>query len=207
MIKKTNTFALTYCIIALILTSACVNTNRDYPVKNYYIIDITRKTEPKDIKIKSVLEVDKFVSPSIKSGKEFIYRFPNDEYKSDFYNEFFINPNDLIRDETSEWIAKSGLFKAVIDSNTNFSSDLILEGNIDELYADFSSDVIKAVLSMQLFLTENTRRKTSPLFHKNYKREIITESRAPKDLIVGWNKALEEILSEFETDVSLHKMK
>lgn len=202
MIRKGKTFIL---LITFLMIAACV-TGRDYPVKNYYVIDITRNTEVKKTKINSVLEVDKFVGPSIKSGKEFVYRFPNDEYKSDFYNEFFVNPHDLIRDETSEWISKSGLFKSVIDSNTNFNSDLILEGNVDELYADFSGESIRVVLSLQLFLTENTRRKISPYFHKNYKKEVITESKAPKDLVVGWNKALEKILTEFENDISELKL-
>lgn len=202
-----KTSKILICIITLALGASCVNTSRDYPVKNYYVIDITRNENLNDNKIKSVLEVDKFVAPSIRAGKEFIYRFPNDEYKSDFYNEFFVNPDDLIRDEVAEWMAKSGLFKAVIDSNTNFNSDLILEGNVDELYADFSREDIKAVLSLQLFLTKNTQRKTSPLFSKNYKSEIITASKAPKDLVVGWNKALEEILADFENDISNLKLK
>lgn len=207
MIKTPYKFTSLFCIITLVFGTACVNPSRDYPAKNYYVLDISRHENPIDQKIKSILEVDKFVAPSVRSGKEFIYKFSNDEYKSDFYNEFFVNPDDLIRDQVAEWIAKSGLFKAVINSNTNFNSDLILEGNVDELYADFSGEDIKAILSLQLFLTKNTPRKSSPLFSKNYKREMITASKAPKDLVVGWNNALEEILAEFENDISNLKLK
>ncbi|MGH7886078.1 MAG: hypothetical protein ACRENO_10330, partial [Thermodesulfobacteriota bacterium] len=115
--KKYNSAVIIFelLLLYLILLSSCINTNRGYPEKNFYILDITRNAIPTDTKKEYVIEVRQFLSPYTKSGKEFVYKFPDGEYKSDFYNGFFIQPNKIIKEETRQWLEDSGLFKTVLD--------------------------------------------------------------------------------------------
>lgn len=206
MLKKTKFCSLLIAVIILFQLSGCFGAGKGYPAKNFYILDVTRSDFTNKKNAKLILELKNFTSPSVKSGKEFVYKFPGGEFKSDYYNEFFVKPHDLIKDETSEWLEKSGFFKAVLNPNKTFDSDFILEGNIDELYADFSGDDVKSILGIQFFISKNTTNKNIPFFHKNYRKEIITDSRAPKNLVIGWNQALEEILTEFEEDIAKLKL-
>lgn len=205
MSKNTNRIlVLTLTFITAVVFSGCINSSNVYTEKNFYVLETSRDKQDLKRVSNSTVEVRKFTSPSLKSGKEFVYRFSDGQFKSDYYNAFFVRINKIITDETIKWLEDSGLFGSVISSKNAYGSDLIIEGNIVQLFADFSGKDVKSVIELKFFINETDARKYIPVFHKSYRKEILADSKAPEDLVIAWNKALEQILSDFEDDILLN---
>ena len=144
-------------LIFIVVMSGCASLERSYPERNYYMLNFSRNSDLKtSIRHKDkILVVNHFsVSPG-SIGAEFTYRVGDESYRSDFYNQFFRPPGALISEEVRRWLTDSDLFQYVLYNPSDTKPDVILEGNVNELYGDFrDGSSPKAVLAMQLFLTD-----------------------------------------------------
>jgi len=102
-------------IFVLFVFSACSGLQKSYPERNYYVIEANiGNPKVNNITSDAILKINRFnISPENKSSNEFVYRLGNDRVKSDFYNQFFINPRNMIGIQTIEWISNSNLFEYV----------------------------------------------------------------------------------------------
>ncbi len=202
MIKQKRFLLLFIWILVLLNMVGCAKLERNYPVRNYYILSVADKNPNKSPVYGNTLEVDRLqISPSF-SGREFVYRKGDSSYESDFYNQFFRAPVLLITDETRKWFLESGPFKNVVNSNVDVDANFTLQGNVTELYGDFRTAVSpKAVLRMQFLLTDDSSSNPKIIFQNNYRKEIPLETNSPESLVKGWNEALKQILTELEDDM------
>ena len=113
--RQTISFCLSAGILALLpLLAGCLNIEKSFPEKRYFIFDVPRHGNPHLRGEGVVLRVQKFhVSPRYRE-KGLVYRNGDLSYESDFYNRFFILPSSLITEEVSQWLASSGLFQAPV---------------------------------------------------------------------------------------------
>ncbi len=201
---KISPVSLIFLIFISAFTS-CAKLERDYPERNYYMLNFsTGGDSNNNIRYKNTtLLVNHFsVSPG-SIGTEFIYRVGDTRYKADFYNQFFRSPGALISEGIRRWLSDSSLFQYVLYTPVDAKPDYVLDGNVIEIYGDFrEGSTPRALLGMQLFLTDKNSKTGKVIFHKNYKKEIPIGSRTAKDLVQGWNEALTQTLREFETDLS-----
>jgi len=185
-----------------LLLAGCLTLRRQFPEKRYYLLEVSRRGEAPPPSAGAVLEIRRFrVSPPY-DRKGFVYRRENARIESDFYNEFFVEPDSLLTEQTRLWIAESGLFANVVDSSSNAEAGYVLEGRANALYADYSrASTPKAVLRIQFFLSKERGGESSIVFHKDYAREIPAKGDAPHALVLGWDEALGQILTELENDL------
>jgi len=191
-------------IFVLFVFSACSGLQKSYPERNYYVIEANiGNPKVNNITSDAILKINRFnISPENKSSNEFVYRLGNDRVKSDFYNQFFINPRNMIGIQTIEWISNSNLFEYVFLSNSDVDEDYILNGNISKLYGDFSDSPLAVMEIEILFLIKDKENNSKRIiFFKWYSEEIKIASTAPNDLVEGWNKALTSILANLENDI------
>jgi len=191
-------------IFVLFVFSACSGLQKSYPERNYYVIEANiGNPKVNNITSDAILKINRFnISPENKSSNEFVYRLGNDRVKSDFYNQFFINPRNMIGIQTIEWISNSNLFEYVFLSNSDVDEDYILNGNISKLYGDFSDSPLAVMEIEILFLIKDKENNSKRIiFFKWYTEEIKIASTAPNDLVEGWNKALTSILANLENDI------
>jgi cholesterol transport system auxiliary component len=142
------------------------------------------------------------VAPAFE-GRGFVYRTSEFGYSSDFYHEFFIAPRAQFSEQTRRWLGASGLFRIVIDPASKMDATQTIEGNVSELYGDFRDpSAPKAVLAVEFFLSNDQPAASAVVFHKAYRREVPLDNRAPESLAKGWGKALEQILTALEQDLS-----
>jgi len=176
--------------------------NKNYPQRNYYILNVSNKDQNLSPVSGTVLEIRRFqISPAF-AGTGFVYRKGDFNYESDFYNQFFRLPSLLITEEVRNWLSESGLFKYVVDSTNGVEADYILEGNINQLYGDFRApNTPKAALGIQFVLIEEVSANPKIVFQNNYRREMALSSNSPEDLVKGWNEALQQILTALEKDL------
>ncbi|KRT64235.1 MAG: conserved exported protein of unknown function [Candidatus Dadabacteria bacterium CSP1-2] len=202
MIKQSKLFLFSSWVLLFLTLTGCANFSKNYPERNYYILNVSNKDQNSSPVSGTVLEVRRFeISPSF-SGREFVYRIGDLSYESDFYNQFFRPPSLLTTDEVRKWFSESGRFKYVVDSSNNVEANYILEGNVSELYGDFrATNEPKAVLGIQFFLIEETSTNPQIVFQNNYRREVVLSSNSPEELVKGWNEALEQILTAFAGDL------
>jgi len=198
MIKQSILLFSFWVLLFLILTG-CATLEKNYPERNYYILSVSNNNHKSSSDSGTILEIRGFeTSPSFGS-REFVYKIGDLSYVSDFYNQFFRPPGQLITEQVRKWFSESGLFKNVVDPSNNVEPDYTLEGNVSELYGDFrSSNTPKAVLGIQFFLIS---KNSKILFQNNYREEIVLNSNSPQDLANGWNEALEQILTALAGDL------
>lgn len=203
MIKRDGLLLLFIGMMLFISLVGCAKLARNYPQRNYYILNVPNEHQNTAPVSGTVLQITRFqISPSF-SGREFVYRKGDSSYESDFYNQFFSAPVLLIANETRKWFSESGPFKTVVDPTVNVNASYALQGNISELYADYRMPTSpKAVIAIQFFLTDETSANSQIIFRNNYRREVVLRDNSPDTLVEGWNEALGQILTVLEEDLN-----
>ena len=153
------------------LMAGCVNLEKGYPEKRYFILDASRDEDISSPDTENVLTVRRFrVSPKYE-GKGLVYRHGELRYESDFYNEFFVSPVSMFTEEIRKRLAGSGLFKHVVDPSSILDTTYVLEGAVTALYGDYRvSTAPKAVLEIQFFLLQETDSNPKIIFQNQYPR-------------------------------------
>jgi cholesterol transport system auxiliary component len=189
-------------LLLLFLEGGCVRLEREYPSRNTFVIGAARAAAlPPDI-AGAVLEVRSLnVSPLFR-GRSFVYRRGDVAYETDFYNQFFTTPGQLLTEDVRRWLADSGIFSRVTTSVPRIEPDFVLEGTIHSLYGDFRRrDQPAAVLEMNFALIDDTPPSERLLHQKTYRRRIPLPAPAATNLAQGWREALQRILGELEVDL------
>ncbi len=202
MIKESTLLLICSLMLLVLILTGCATLEKNYPERNYYILNVSNEAQNTPTVLGTVLEVRRFeISPSF-NNREFVYRKVDLSYESDFYNQFFRHPSALITNEVREWLSESSQFKYVVDSSNNVEANYILEGNVSELYGDLRTpNTPKAVMGIQFFLIEGGYTNPKIIFQNNYRRVVVLSSNSTKNLIKGWNEALEQILTVLQGDL------
>jgi len=200
---------LIFCsfLILAALSIGCANVNKSYPERTYFLFEISSPTETMTSIQGTSADVNRFSISPTSQGREFIYRTTDLEYKTDFYNQFFRPPDNIMTEAVRQWLNQSGLFEDVLTPVSQATPNYTIEGNIVELYGDYRNlSAAKAVIKIQLFLLKTSQDGDEPtiLFGKTYESEKSIGIATPQNLMNGWNLVLEEILGEFLSDLSYH---
>lgn len=189
----------------LVLAAGCPNVSKPYPERTYFLFEIPNPTSHMAMVQGATLDVNRFsISPS-SEGREFIYRTTDLEYQSDFYNQFFRPPDNIMTEAVRQWLDQTGLFEDVLTPVSQAIGNYAVEGNIVELYGDYRNQAsAKAVLKIQFFFLNTSQDNEEPviLLSKTYEAAQPIGTASPQNLMNGWNKALETILNEFLSDLS-----
>ncbi len=186
---------------------ACVNLERSYPDKHYFVLDISPKDPPSTRAVKGILAVSDMRVSQRYEGQSFVYRLSETSYESDFYNQFLIAPAALITEDVREALAQARVFEHVISASTDLEPTYRLQGVVNSLYGDFTdAHAPRAVIEMQFFLTRKTPTGEELILAKRYAKSVPVGARSPDALVKGWDIALEDILSSFSADLKSAKL-
>lgn len=202
MKKKTLSIVIFAVFCLFPLMAGCVNLEKGYPEKRYFVLDASRDEEVTVPDAGKILTVSRFrISPKYE-GKGLVYRHGELSYESDFYNEFFVSPTSMFTEEIRKRLAGSGLFKHVVAPSSLLNPTYILEGAVTALYGDYSvSTAPKAVMEIQFFLLHETDSNPKIILKSQYHKEEPFIINTPDALVKSWNTALNQILAEFENDL------
>ncbi len=191
-------------LFAVIICSvSCLSLQQDYPEKRYYLLEPQRNSEPHQPQVGSRLAVRRYrVSPAAE-GRELLYRLGPQNYQADFYNVFFVAPDEMLTDATRGWLRQSALFENLVDPASEIGPTHILESNLIRIVGDFSDKSNpKAVLEIQFFLIADNDGDPTTIFSKTYLKKIPINKREAQALVEGLQTALQEILAELEIDLN-----
>ena len=199
MKKKIPVVQLVWLLLIHAFFSGCIS----YPQKHSFVLNVDRETTERPVLTEKPLIVSRFRSAPQYESKGFVYRKGELDYESDYYNEFLALPGSMISEEVRKWLAKSGLFRFVSDSEDIEESHYNLEGSVSAIYGDYSPGTPpRAVFEIRFSLSQKTKDRSAIVFQKDYREQIPVKGNSPEQLVRGWNEALFKVLTAFEQDLS-----
>lgn len=142
-------------VLALIALCAACSFTKPAPLKNTWLIDAPRPaTAARQPPLPGVLLVDTTSVAEAFAGKPMVYRFETHRYESDYYNEFFVAPRDMVGQRVLEWLQAAHLFETVAPlPGSRVRHARRLQVFVNEMYADVRERARPtAVLSIQFYL-------------------------------------------------------
>jgi len=204
--KMTDSIIACFIMSAMLFGAGCIQ--REAIVKDTFLLDVQRQGTPAAAASEGTLSVRPFsVAPAFQ-GKGFVYRTGENRYESDYYNEYFVSPPQMIAEQTRNWLSGSGLFAQVLPPLSSAESTHILEGHIRRIAADgWDGDHPKAVLEISFFLLEQHKKGRTIRFQQTYSAERPLREKTAAAYIDALNQCLRKILQNLETDLETQAFK
>ncbi len=199
----TRSFVSCFLLAWTMLVWACAPISRPSVERTHYLVQAQRPlTEEHPSPVDMVLAVRMVrVAPGFDS-KAFITKLDQGRVEADFHHQFFLPPGEMLTLQVRAWLTNANLFTHVTDLGSLLAPDLILESVVSVLALDASGATPKAALALQfLLLSPGQDRSAAVLLQRDYRSEVDLERISPWNLVQGWNKALESILTDFEADL------
>lgn len=161
--------------------------------KHKFVLEAAAAVEKSSVQHPSVLYVSLFDVSPVFEGKSFVIKVDPLRYETDFYNEFFIAPSDMITECVADYVAKIGLFKSVVRSRATCNPDYELNGHIECLLFDFS-DSQKQNVTLQITFRLLKLEDQSLLMQETLLEKVKVSDREPATCIKALNDALNAMM-------------
>lgn len=192
-----------YVLFVCFSVAGCIS--RKAVVKNTFLIEAHRTETSVQAVSPAVLAVHPFSIAPAFQGCEIVFRIGENQFKSDYYNEYFVLPAQMITEQTRNWLSKSGLFARVLSPMSSVRPGYVLEGHISRLFLDVTDSAQRrAVLEITFFLVKKHKRDETVDFEKTYTAERSIDSDDPGAYIRAQSEAMQEILEKLEKDLAAH---
>jgi len=187
------------CLVAgiLMLTtlgSGCSSLQKEAVTKQYYNLSPEVPAPAKNGLFQGeTLMVKAFAINSAFDSYSFVYKIGENEYRTDYYNEFISYPSKLITEKISEVLYRSKYFKPAL---TDDKKDVVYRLSGD--YTDKNNP--RATMELMLILEKKTGSAFTPVLSNTYAADEPIPNQAPASLVSGWNAGLSKILIQFITE-------
>jgi cholesterol transport system auxiliary component len=189
-----------------LIASGCVTLHQSQPVKNYFLLEIAGQPSTDPPAYPFALKVTNFeVAPPFQE-RGLVYRFDEQRYDSDFYNQFFVTPRSMITTQVAQWLGHRQIFSAVLTPASTFDASYTLEGLVNQLYADLRPGAQPAtVFTMQVFVTHTLDRTI--VMDRTYSHTVYVPNKSPASVVKGLSQGFEQCLAELERDLRALNLK
>jgi cholesterol transport system auxiliary component len=188
--------------LLVVVTAAC-SLSQPAPVKSAFLLDTNRAADERSAPFPGVLLVGDFDVAQSFAGRPMVYRFDEHRYESDFYNEFFVSPREMLGQRVLEWLQSARLYDTVapLPGSRALQADQ-LRGLVNEMYADVRDPAHPAaVLSIQFYVTRPGHDGEEVLFAQQLRMVAPMRDASAEAYTEALSSALEAVLSEFERQV------
>ena len=194
------------CLLFLsfpILIVACVSLKQPVDKIEYYTLEYPPPQIETLKPLPAVIRMDRFTAAPPYNTSQIIYRDQSFKRNAYVYYRWQTNPGAIVTTLLNRDIKNSGLFKAVLDSGSQFSSSCMIEGTVDEFFEWDAQNAWKAILTVSITLTEKNQNdiKNRILFQKTYRKAEICKKKRPKALAEAMSLGLSKISKEMILDV------
>ena len=192
---------LSILLSILIFSISCGQLKRSYPARNFYTLEVGQLEN----NLSSGKEYLKIVRVRLNPEyfhQDFNYKVAENQFQSDFYNQFYKPVDQIVFAELYKSLSNSGIFKQVLPPNSIIESNYYIYVNIVDIYADFTGPTPKAVLNMQFFLINESNGMPRLAYTNVYNHETVLADSLPATIVNGWNEELKAIFTQFQNDLS-----
>ncbi len=170
--------------------------------RKYYLLDTTRQGPPASVRSDATLRVRRFDVDQAFAARQLVYRVEATRYEPDFYDQFLVPPGIMIAEKTRDWLADSGLFQRVTSTGGPLEAAYVLEGNVLDLYADFTTGATpQAVLEIRFFFLAAPDANEAVPLAKAYRAESPIAPRTASAVVSALSNDLADILTRLEADL------
>ncbi|OGQ91029.1 MAG: hypothetical protein A2464_11620 [Deltaproteobacteria bacterium RIFOXYC2_FULL_48_10] len=188
-------------LILTALGSGCSSLQKEAVTKQYYDLSPQVPAPSENGLFQGeTLTVRTFAINSAFDSHSFVYKIGENEYRTDYYNEFISYPSKLITEKTSEVLYRSIHFKPAL---TDDKKDITfrLSGIITRLSSDFTDrNNTRAIMEIVMVLEKNNGATFIPVLSNTYTVDEPIPNAEPSSLVSGWNTGLSKILMQFLTE-------
>ena len=186
-----------------ILFAACVSLKHPVDKIEYYTLEYSPPQMETLTPLPHVIRMDRFTAAPPYNTTQIIYRDQSFKRNAYVYYRWQTNPGAIVTTLLNRDIKNSGLFKAVLDSGSQFSSSCMIEGTVDEFFEWDAQNAWKAILTVSITLTEKNQNdiKNRIVFQKTYRKAEICKKKRPKALAEAMSLGLSKISKEMILDV------
>ena len=189
-------------LLLVILMLGCSGLKREYPKRDFYTLEVVNVMEAVQGVGRNYLKIQRSEINPVYFQRDFNYKTGQDEFISDYYNQFYKPVNTIVTAELYKWLSNSGLFKDVLPIESIVKAKYLLDSIIVDIYADFTDpENPKAVLNIQFFLVDDSGDDPKLVYTNVYNQTVELAGKGPNSVVDGWNKALENILNQFQSDL------
>ena len=115
-------------------------------------------------------------------------------YIKDYYNRFFSPPEKAIQTQCAKWFN--------ITKSQGSLPDLILKGEILEIYCDRTDKNAPLAIIKIRFSLIDYKKTDKPIFEKDLFSGVKLNNFTPENLITAWTTCLEKIFENLESEIS-----
>lgn len=119
----------------------------------------------------------------------------------DYYTTWIAAPHELIRVQTMSYLRKTGLFKAVYDSNSGSLAQAGLEGTVEQITLDCRTENPTAIITLRFTIID----ETTPDFTVLWSTETTGRSKVETGtlaIISAFDKALTQALEQMTHELN-----
>ena len=186
-----------------ILFGACVSLKQPVNKIEYYTLEYPSPQIKTLHPLPHVIRMDRFTVAPPYNTSQIIYRDQSFKRNAYVYYRWQTNPGATVTTLLKRDIKNSGLFKAVLNPGSQFSSPYMIEGTVDEFFEWDAQNAWKAILTVSIILTEKNKNdiKNRILYQKTYRKAEICQQKKPKAVAEAMSQALSKISEEMIIDV------
>ncbi len=188
--------------VVLCFVSGCSVPGSNLGGAQHFVLGAERSGSAAEGIDKGVLRIRSFRISSPFSSNQLVYRTGKVSYEADYYKRFLVPPGSMITEQLQNWLIDSGVFRNVVGASSRVESDYSMEGRIFGIYGDYRDPRHPwAMMGMQIIIVDEADAANSVRFNKTYNQALPVPSISAADLVVGFNKCLENIFTELEKDL------
>lgn len=186
-----------------LLLGACINLKQPSKKIECYTLEYPSPKFGALPPLPDVIRVDRFTTARPYNTAQMIYREQSFERNAYVYYKWQSSPGAIVTTLVNRDLKNSGLFKAVLNPESRFSSAYTIEGTVDEFFEWDTPDAWKAVLGVSIILTRKNSDKISNtiLFQKTYHQVQAVRRKHPKAVAEAMSQALSKISGKIIKDV------
>lgn len=186
-----------------ILFGACINLKQPVNKIEYLTLEYPPPQTGTLKPLPHVIRMDRFTVAPTYNTSQIIYRDRSFKRNAYVYYRWQSNPGALVTALLSRDIKNSGLYKAVLNPDSRFSSSFMIEGSVNEFFEWDTQDAWKAILSVSIVLMEKNKIDISNrvLFQKTYRKTEVCQQKKPEAVAEAMSRALSKISEEMIKDI------
>jgi ABC-type uncharacterized transport system auxiliary subunit len=188
---------------SVLLLGACMNLKQPAIKVEYYTLEYPSPQFDGLTPLPYIIQVDRFTTAAPYNTSQIIYRNQSFERNAYVYHNWQTNPGAIVTTLVNRDLKNSGLFKAVLNPESRFSSSYSVEGSVDEFFEWDEPNTWKAALGISIILTKKDPQDMSNtiLFQKTYHQTQKCRRKHPKAVAEAMSRALSEISKMMIKDI------
>lgn len=192
-----------FSLIVIFFAPGCTTSGRPADKISSYILEYPAPELSPGLPVPATLMVKRFSVAPLYNTTRMIFsdgRFKRNEY---VFHRWRVNPGDMASGFLRRDLMESGIFKAILSSESGGTADLILEGSVDEFLEIDESETWKASLGLTVTISAANEKDVTKriVLQKGYKIIAGLADKRAEAFVAAMSEAMGRLSAEIISDI------